>query len=440
MLKRWALGAFWVGLYLTVSLAPLFIAILGPHQARRDFWIEFSVALGFVGLAMLCLQFALTARFKNIAAPYGIDMILQFHRQISLVAFGMILAHPLILVIVNQEMLSLLNPVSAPWRARMGQLSVAALVLLLVLSLGRKQLGIRYERWRLWHGILAVIAVAGALAHVLGVGYYLSLPWKRTLWDLIAASTIGLLVYIRIGKPLQMLRRPYVVESVRPERGNTWTLTLRPEGHEGIRFQPGQFAWLRLGRSPFGVEDHPISYASSAEQTDRVELSIKALGDFTSTIQRVEPGTRAYLDGPYGAFTIDRHQEESGFVFVAGGVGITPLISMLRTMADRQDGRPVLLVYASKNWEAVTFREDLERLSDRLDLKVVHVLDQAPESWTGERGFITPELLARHLPEDRRSREYFLCGPPPMMQAVERSLLDIGVQLADIHMERFNLV
>lgn len=440
MLKRWALGSFWVGLYLAVSLAPLAISLLGPHTERRGFWIEFSVALGFIALAMLNLQFALTSRFKRIAAPYGIDMILQFHRQISLVAFSMILAHPLILMFVNKDTFSLLNPISAPWPARMGLLSVSALVLLVGLSLGRKQLGIRYERWRLWHGVLAVVTVAAALGHVLGVGPYLSLPWQRTLWDLITVLTIGLLVYVRIGKPWVMLKRPYVIERVSPERGNTWTLTLRPEGHSGMRFLPGQFAWLRLGMSPFGVEDHPISFSSSAEQRDSVELSIKALGDFTSTIQRVEPGTRAYLDGPYGAFTIDRHPEETGFVFVAGGVGITPLISMLRTMADRHDGRPVLLVYASKNWDAVTFREEIDRLSERLDLKVVHVLDKAPEGWAGESGFITPELLSRHLPDDRRSREYFLCGPPPMMNAVERSLLDIGVQLEDIHMERFNLV
>jgi NAD(P)H-flavin reductase len=101
-----------------------------------------------------------------------------------------------------------------------------------------------------------------------------------------------------------------------------------------------------------------------------------------------------YVDGPHGAFSMDQ-DEGPGFGLIAGGVGIAGLISMLRTMADRHDVRPVVLVYANPEWDGVAFREELERLKDRLDLTVVHVLERPPEEWAGETGYVRAEVLSR---------------------------------------------
>jgi ferredoxin-NADP reductase len=114
------------------------------------------------------------------------------------------------------------------------------------------------------------------------------------------------------------------------------------------------------------------------------------------------------------------------------------MMSMLRTLADRGNEQPLLLIYGSKTWDDVIFREELEELKGRLNLKVLHVISNPPESWQGERGRITNDLLARHLPGDRNSRDYFICGPDAMMDAVERSLTELGVSLAYIHSERYN--
>jgi ferredoxin-NADP reductase len=153
----------------------------------------------------------------------------------------------------------------------------------------------------------------------------------------------------------------------------------------------------------------------------------------------VLPGTSAYVDGPHGAFTIDRYPA-AGYVFFAGGVGITPFMSILRTMADRRDPRPVTLFYADRTWEDVAYREELESLGERLDLDVVYVLEDPPEDWDGEEGFITPELLAERLPDDDFARDYMICGPPPMMAAVNDALLERDVPHARIQLERFDLV
>jgi predicted ferric reductase len=397
MLDYAARGAVWVAIYLAFILAPLFALMLGSLPPPRDFWTEFSAALGYAGLAMMGLQFGLTARFRYVTAPWGEDVIYHFHRQLSLVAITLVIAHPLILFAVRPELMALLNSIRAPWRARFAALSTYSLIALVVMALWRVQLNIRYETWHLSHIVLALVAVGAGLLHMIGWGFYLTDPWKRGLWIGLTMFWIGLLVYVRIVKPVFILRRPYLVSELREERGDTFTLVMQPDGHPGFRFRPGQFGWLTLGGSPFKITGHPFSFSSSATATDgRVEMSIRKLGDLTSGIDRTPVGSRVYLDGPYGAFTIGNPADMH--VLIAGGVGITPMMSMIRTLADRGDKRPIVLIYGSKDWESITFREQLEALRERLNLTIVHVVSEPPPGWTGERGRINAEIFKRHLP------------------------------------------
>ncbi|MEA5595895.1 ferric reductase-like transmembrane domain-containing protein [Rivularia sp. UHCC 0363] len=436
------IGASWIGAYIIIILLPLLVLILYPPTPSdvRSVWLEFSAALGFIGLAMMAMQFALTARINRVEASYGVDLILQFHRYTSIVAFFFILIHPIIVFIDNPETLQLLNFIEAPWRARAAVIATLALIAIIATSIWRKQLNIPYEPWRIAHGILAVIIIGFALGHVLGVGNYLGLFWKAVIWTGIALAALWLLVYVRLVKPYFMQKKTYLVEAAIPQRGNVWNLVLRPRGHAGINFQPGQFAWLTLEISPFRMREHPFSFASSAEDRDRVEFGIKALGDFTKTIKDVKPGTKAYLDGPYGVFTTDRYENTAGFVFIAGGIGITPIMSILFTLAQRKDERPLLLIYGNKTWEDITYREEIEALKDKLDLTVIHVLRKPPEDWSGESGYVDREILERYIPKRPATRNYFICAVPKMMDQVEKALHELEVPVTHIHMEHYNLV
>jgi len=385
------------------------------------------------------LQFGLTARFRFVTEPWGEDVMYHFHRQISLVAVGLVVMHPLILLSVRPELREMPNFLDVPWGARFAFLSIFCVIALVVAALWRSKFRIRYETWHLTHIALALIAVTAGFLHMLGWSFYLGDPWKRALWILLPILWIGLLVYVRIVKPLFMLRRPYRVVEVRKERGDTWTLAMQPDGHPGFRFRPGQFGWLNLWGSPFKITGHPFSFSSSAAVTDgRVEMSIRQLGDFTSGIPQVPVGQRVYLDGPYGAFTIGNPADMH--VLIAGGIGITPMISMIRTLADQGDKRPVILLYASRDRDSITFREELDALKERLDLTIVQVLANPPSDWTGERGFITAEVFRRHLPTPYADHEYFICGPGVMMDAIERALGELNVPMSKYHSERYAFV
>lgn len=428
-------------MFLALVLAPLLVLVFEDVPPGTEFWWDFSMALGFAGMAMMAVLFFLTARFKHASAPFGIDIIYYFHRYLAILAFLLIFLHFVILRVEYVAALGVIDPRQAPWYMSAGRLALGLFALLIITSLWRKKLRIHYDEWRMAHIALAVAAFLLALGHIEGVGYYINAPAKRWLWTGYTLFWLTLILYIRLVKPWQMRARPYRVCDLRPERGNAWTLALEPDGHQGMRFKPGQFAWLTLRASPWHIKEHPFSFSSSAARKDRrLEFTIKELGDFTGTIKDTKIGEVAYLDGPYGVFSVDRHRRAPGFVFVAGGVGAAPIVSMLRTLADRGNRQPLWFFYGNESWDDVIFRDDLEKLQEVLDLRLIHVLNHPPPDWTGETGFVTPDLMQRVLPSEPGKYTYFLCGPKPMADAVQQGLHALRVPMRNIHFELFDMV
>src|SRR5262245_19229440 len=289
-------AAFCVTAYLGAVLVPLVFAAVGANHPDHGFWTNFSVALGFVGLAMMGLEFALVARFRSIAAPFGEDALLQFHRQIGYVGLAFILVH--FAISAKWSEVTPAKALAAPALVWFGMVALLALVALIATSIWRRRLRLSYEAWHVTHTVLALVVVVGALGHVFFVHDYVSSFSKQVLWALMSAAFVALLVWVRLIKPRQAFSRPWSLERVEAERGETTTLTLKPPRELDFRFEPGQFGWFVFGRSPFSLTRHPFSFSSSAERAE-VELAVKALGDFTSSVSHLEPGTTVYVDGPH---------------------------------------------------------------------------------------------------------------------------------------------
>jgi predicted ferric reductase len=197
--------------------------------------------------------------------------------------------------------------------------------------------------------------------------------------------------------------------------------------HRGLRFHAGQFVWLRLRRSVLGSQEHPFTIASSAQITGRLELTIRGQGDFTERLAALPVGTKVWLDGPHGSFTADAEEDADGLILLAGGVGITPMMSMLRTLADRGDPRTHHLVLAQRPDEPL-FADELASLAARLDLRVIHL--------EGRR--VDAALLAGVLPDPRVHRlDYFVCGPPSLLDGSLAALEQLGIASERVHTEQF---
>ena len=181
-MNRTVSGVLWLGLYLFVVLAPIALMLVPPVPSGRSFWVELSVALGFVGLTQIGIQFVLIARFKPLTYPYGIDVVLKYHREIAVVAMAFVLVHPVLILIEHPARVALLNPFGGTYASKLGLASVAVLAALAVTSIWRERLGIRYEVWRGLHTALGVLALVSAQAHVSLAGLYINTAWKQALW------------------------------------------------------------------------------------------------------------------------------------------------------------------------------------------------------------------------------------------------------------------
>lgn len=429
--------------YICVAVLPLALGLIDLDPGR-GFWINFSVAMGFVALSMLGLQFLLAARTHLVSDSFGMDAVLRFHKQITYVALFLILAHPMILFLTDSRFLPLLNVFTSPLRAKFAVASVVLVLILVITSVWRSRLRLAYDHWQLLHALLAVAIVITALAHTLLVGYYVREPWEQLLWIFLTLLFVALGVWVRIVKPLLRRKRRWVVEKVAPDAGGATRIDLRIEDpdsypHGAFQFEPGQFAWILMRRSPFSLTYHPFSFTSSAEESRHVSFTVKAFGRFTHEIGLLEPGELVYLDGPYGSFRLD-HESAAPVVLIGGGVGVTPLVSILETLADRGDSRPCVLLLGNRDLDNRTCGDQIDALAQRLDLTVVDVLSEPPQGWTGESGRIDEGVLRRHLPERHDSADYFICGPPGMMDAVTQGLRALRVPSSRIQVERFEMV
>lgn len=430
-------GTIGVILYAALVLTPISLMYLPPLAEGRTLPLEFSVALAFVAAGILGMQFVLAVRFAPLKRPYGIDAVYYFHRQMALVALALVTIHPLLIFVDDPERLVLLNVFSAPWPTRFAVLAILSVMAIVGFSLVRQRLPVSYEIWHGVHAIGAATILTLVTLHVLGTGVYVTGDKALVflLFPSLAAVAIG---YARVGKPLRKYRRPYRVEGVRRETPDVWTISLRPEGHSGLRFRPGQHAWFTIGRSAFSLNEHPFSFSSSAlAEHDGFDITVKELGDFTRRIGTTAVGSTVYVDGPFGAFTTDRYPARR-YAFFTGGIGITPVMSILRTASDRDDRTPMTLVYGAESLDDLAFYDQLDALAERLDLSIVYVLENPPEGWEGETGLITREII-EHALGRLEGTEFFTCGPPVMTDAVEEILIDMGVRRRRIHYERFDL-
>ena len=310
-------------------------------------------------------------------------------------------------------------------------------LLLVVLAVWRDRLPFGYEIWRLSHGLMAIAIALFGTHHTLHMGTYSSDPWLAGFWIVATAVAVLTMIHIYLVKPLLKRRAPYRVLSNRKAADRMWELTLEPQAGPAMAYAAGQFAWVNFGHSPFSLTEHPFSISSAPGTRPRIAFTIKESGDFTNRIGTVAPGTIAYLDGPHGNFTL-AGRSPRGIIFIAGGVGFAPIMGILRQLRAQRHRHPLRLIYGNRVETQILYRDEIERLRDSLNFEVQHVLSEPPPGWGGHVGELTPAVLAQCLaPLKGEDWLYFVCGPPAMIDSVERVLRERGVPRHRIVAERF---
>ena len=428
-------------LYLLVLFAPLVLVSLFRPQTDHSIVYEIGKNFALLGFTILILQFVLAPRLKWIERPFGLDVIIQFHRYMGIFALALLLLHPFLLAAGGRGW-SLLYAVNFPWYIWLARLALLILLSLVLLSLFRKLLRLDFQRWRQLHNILALVIIPSVFLHSWYAGGDLSIVPLRVLWVAFLVLSILLYSYHRVLRPKKLRAGAYRVIELLQETHDVWTVKLAPaEGEEIFDYHPGQFHFITLHRSGgLPVEEHPFTISSSPTQRDFISSTIKASGDFTATIAHTKPGDIAVVHGPFGRFSHNLLSKEKHLVFIAGGVGITPFMSMLRYMHDTRSDITVTLLYANKTQNDIIFKDQLAELvaARIIQLQVIHFLSQPSEDWQEGTGYLNGDKIVKCCGGNLENKEFYLCGPPIMTKQIIRDLRNLRVPHGRIHFEQFS--
>lgn len=421
-------------------LATLFItyALWIGAMAWTGEWYEsawkYPAKVGSHGcLILMCWAFVLATRFRPVEWLFGgLDKVYKAHRVVGETAFFLIFLHPIFLAIAFAEDAGGFFRYlwfSDDWVRNTGLIGLAVFVLLVVLSIYVK---IAYHKWKRTHDFFGLLLVLIVIHAVISGGEIMQYP-ILTIWHGFWVS-VGLLsyTYIRLFYRFVGPQFDYVTTGVKNLADEITEVYLEPVGRP-MHPRPGQFVYISLDADAVSEEPHPFSI-SSAPHESALRLSIKRLGDWTSDIHRVEEGEPARVWGPYGHFSdLLLSKPKLPAVLIGGGIGVTPFLSIVGSRAIRTRKSPLTMIYSTPRPEASVYADELRRALDEIPA------GDLVEHHSDTMGFIDRAYLESVLDRPLKDHLFLVCGPGPMMQAINSLLLDADVQPKQIVMEAFDI-
>jgi predicted ferric reductase len=411
--------------------------VVGVHKAG-DILTSGARLTGLLGAYSALLQVLLLARIPWLERQVGLDRLSVWHRWNGHACLYLVLAHVVLSVWgyalldklpLTKEISTMLTGGIYPGMitATIGTVLLIAVVFSSIVIVRRRM---RYEWWYAVH-LTVYASIALAWFHQIPTGNELVLDQAAAdYWRALYVATLALLVWFRFGVPaVDVLRYRMRVTDVVEEGPGIVSLHIAGRGLRRLDAQAGQFfLWRFLTRDSWW-KSHPFSL-SAAPRDESLRITVKALGDFTSAIDRIRPGTRIVTEGPFGVFTEEVRKREK-VLLVAGGIGITPIRALLEEISG-----DVIVVYRVLTREDVVFEDELSQLVGARDV-VLHLVAGDHRTEEGARLLTTEHL--RELVPDVAERDVYICGPPAMADAIEKSVRAAHVPKRHIHTERFAL-
>jgi glycine betaine catabolism B len=206
---------------------------------------------------------------------------------------------------------------------------------------------------------------------------------------------------------------------------------------KNIRYRAGQYFYVTI---KIGGEEaiHHFTLSSSPSEKGFIDFTKRiTASDYSQALDKMQPGSWVRLRGAEGEFTLPRHQRK--LAFLSGGIGITPLRSMIRYIHDRRLDYDIVLLYANNNWADIAFREELEHIAiARPNIRVEYILSgpDFPPGWQGEKGYITSDAVAKLVP-DFMERTFYVSGPLKMVFGLEQQLAGLGIPTSQVKKDYF---
>lgn len=427
-----------------LPLLPLQLYLAGNWYALLDEW-TIAMVLGLVSYSYFLEVLALSARIRFLDRLFGHDRVMRFHALLALFGLGFALLHrwfKLRHFDIQDTQILLGNGALILYTVIIGLtlLFMVPNILHRIRFLDRfrlffnRRIRLDYTFFKILHNLTA-LAVILMSVHVL----LASSTQENSLRQGVMAGlfALALLFYIwhKALRPLLSRTRSARVTAVHSLHPRILQLDMSLPNGQPLVFRAGQYGFFRFFHPGLSIEEHPFSLSS--KPGDAVfSITVKELGDYTGRLRQVMPGDRVSFDGPYGAFSPSG--EISGLLFLAGGIGITPVHSILQDLLQKKTSEKITLVWACERAEELIYHEQyLQWSREYPHFQYIPLLRLPEPGWEGRQGLLTRDFLQEILRQLPVQPEVFLCGPPVMMRLVTRSLRSLGIRR--IHSERFSL-
>jgi predicted ferric reductase len=421
----------------------LFLAAHGPAQFGTIAAAVTSVGIlcGLVGADLILIMLVLAARIPLIDHSVGHDRAMKLHRTLGKPALYLLLGHGLILL-VGYALAAKVNPLSeigAIWALPDLPLAIIGLGLFVVVvmtSLVAVRRRFPYEFWHVIH-LLSYVAVAFAIPHQFSEGGVLHAGFSRVYWIVLYVLALGSILVFRFGEPLvKSLRHDLRVSEVELVSGDVVSIHLVGRNLRALGSSGGQFFVWRFWTGKTWWHSHPISL-SAIPTNESARITVRALGDGSTELGALPPGTRVWFEGPYGLFT-DAARTSPKLAIVAAGIGVTPVRALLEH-SRLAPGEATILLRASSENQSYLW-DEMEALARDRNAQFYTMVGPRPpgvDTWMSQRDFERQVSLRSTFP-DLASSDLYICGPAAWTDLVVEDARAAGLPAHQIHTERFD--
>ena len=426
----------WLLIYISSPLIPLCLYFADSWYAFFDNW-SIAITLGIFSYIYFLNQVIIGSRPKYWEKIYGLNKLLSFHKIMAIISIMLIFIHLL---------LKLSYSISISLQIYLGIASISIIILISIISIlfmmNNKRppapLNLQYQHFRTIHNIIC-IALTIIVIHVLlasSTRETLSRSIVMIIWYII---TISFYLYNKLIKPYFLNKKLFIVIDKKQETRNIIKITLKKPESSNFNFSPGQFIFIKFINGFPGKEEHPFTI-SSILKDNCFSITVKNLGDWTNKLMQINIGDKASVDGPYGVFSYTRIQKEYPLCFIAGGIGITPFLSMLNYIYDNNIKRKISLIWQARKKEDLFALKIIKEIKKRIpNFTFISILSREKD-WEGNNGRMDYEFINNlDFIKNRIQADYFICGPNDMLRDVIKHLKRSAVKKRHIHYEKFSM-
>ncbi|KJF17312.1 ferredoxin reductase family protein [Acidithrix ferrooxidans] len=433
--SRWAYNATLLLLGLGLGV---FVALPIVDGTQSELHVTGGLAMfvgsvtGLVGTYLALLMVILASRMPALERVLGQGGVIHWHRKLAPWPILLILAHAIFLTLsyaeaaktgVLSEVGVVVNTFPHLLSATIG---LGIMVLIGIISVPQIRRNISRENWWILH-LLMYVALAISFAHELALGpSFVKHPLTQIVWIGGWLIAVALIVIFRIGVPIyRTVRHQLRVAEVHRESEGVVSIVLQGKDLDRLQISGGQFFEWRFLTKGMWWQAHPFT-VSAMPKPPYMRLTVKALGDFSSSLSEIKVGTAVAIEGPYGSFTVGASKRPQALL-IAGGIGVTAVRALLEEIPLKS--RPVVVLRANKESELALVEEITELVKHRKG--VVHKL-------IGKREAVNMAAIVKLVPDMKR-RDVFICGPEGFVNQVESIVKRNGVPPEAIHHEAYSI-